>query len=124
MKSSEKKLVRYAIGAVLSPLILIGLPVYKLYQLAFNKRVVKGKYKDIVDGFSYLVVPDSEVEKKAKERANVCSGCKFAKYSGKMNVFVADNKTVKVRGMYCSVCTCSLSAKVRSNDACPIGKWH
>jgi hypothetical protein len=124
MTSSQKKLLRYCVSTALTPFILIGFPIYKLYQFVFNKRVIKGKYKDIVEGFSYLVVEDSEVEKKAKERASVCSECRFAKYSGKMNVFVADNKTVKVRGMYCSVCTCSLSGLVRSDKACPIGKWR
>jgi hypothetical protein len=123
MTSAQKKFYRYMISLAMMPFAIIILPFYTAYQRIFKKRAIKSKAKDIVDGFSYLVIEDSEVEKKAKARAEVCAGCKFAKYNGKLNTIVVDNKTHKIKGMYCGVCSCSLSAKVRSDDSCPLGKW-
>ena len=123
MTSAQRKFYRYLVSIALMPFAIIALPFYTIYQRMFKNRVVKSKVKDIVSGFSYLVIEDSEVEAKAKARAEVCGGCKFAKYNGKLNTVVVDNKTHKVKGMYCGVCSCSLSAKVRSDDPCPLGKW-
>lgn len=73
------------------------------------------KVGHIVEGYSNLIVKDSEVEHLAKSRANVCEVCPYKV------------PLVKVAGKQyynCSKCHCPLDAAQRSTGySCPIGKW-
>lgn len=120
----QQKFLRYTVGVVLYPLSWIIGPMYKWYRKIRYKKDTEIKYGEIVKGFSYLVVPDSEVEKIAKQRAAICAGCPWAKFSGNVSTIVQDNKTVTIRGLICDVCGCSTSALVRSDKPCPTGKWR
>ncbi len=75
----------------------------------------------ILNGWKNFLSKSEVTEAVAKERAALCAACPHAK-QGKLLTFVKD--TLKeVEGAYCSQCGCPLSAKVRSNDICPINKW-
>lgn len=66
------------------------------------------KLKNIYDGWKNLIFPSEEVEKLAKQRAEICSKCPS-------NV----NNT-------CKECGCPLISKTRSTkktNVCPLNKW-
>lgn len=109
------KLVLYVGTVVFGPFVWL----YNKYK----KRKTTLKYKNIVDGFANHVFPNEYIEDLAKTRASICSRCPFAKHSDTVKKIIVDNKTKEISGMYCDVCGCSLSAKVRANDYCPKGKW-
>ena len=65
-----------------------------------------GKLKSIYDGWKHIIWRDPEIEKLAKQRAEICSNCGRSK----MN--------------FCKECGCYIHAKVRSkSEKCPIMKW-
>ena len=124
LKSAQRKFLRYTVGWFIWPFALIIAPIYKWYRKVVLKRKTEGKIQDIVSGFSYLVVKDSEIEKLAKKRAEICGKCPHAKYSNKVNTIVVGETVHKIKGTHCELCGCSLSAKVRSeDDRCPLRKW-
>ncbi|MBE99321.1 hypothetical protein [Flavobacterium coralii] len=78
-------------------------------------QVILGGWKNFID--------KSEVtEEKARERADICAQCPNA-VKGKLLAFIKDSLK-EIEGYKCSVCDCPLSAKLRSEDICPIGKWE
>lgn len=124
LNSAQKKFLRYMVGWILYPFVLVIGPVYKWYRRIRYKKQTEMKFNDIVNAFSYLVVKDSKVEELAKQRAAICGGCKYAKYSKTMNTIVVGETVHQIKGMYCDRCGCSLAGKVRGeNEACPILKW-
>lgn len=124
MGSAKRKFLRYTVGLVMYPFVLLIAPLYKWYRKVRYKKVTDTKYNDIVQGFSYLIVKDTEIERLAKERAEKCAGCKYAKYSGNLNTVVVGETIHQIKGMYCDRCGCSLAGKVRGeNETCPIYKW-
>jgi len=86
------------------------------------------KVNDIINGWKNYLMPDDQVVlKKAKERAEICSGCDAAT-KGLHTAVLPDFTIAKIQGMYCSVekggCGCPLSTAVRSeNYKCVKGKW-
>ncbi|QYJ68929.1 hypothetical protein [Flavobacterium litorale] len=75
----------------------------------------------ILSGWKNYLSKSEVTEAIATERAALCAACPHAK-QGKLLAFVKD--TLKeVEGAYCNQCGCPLSAKIRSNDICPINKW-
>ncbi|KAF2518257.1 hypothetical protein E0W68_09540 [Flavobacterium salilacus subsp. salilacus] len=77
--------------------------------------------KNILSGWKNYLSKSEVTEAVAKQRAALCAACPHAR-QGKLLTFVKD--TLKeVEGAYCNRCGCPLSAKVRSNDICPINKW-
>lgn len=118
--------IRYCVQLILTPFLYAGGFLYHHYRQVRLKHNQKIVYKDIVDGFSYMIVKDSEVERIAKERAQVCAVCPHAKYIGKhKGTIIVQDKVVKIKSMKCNVCGCALAAKVRAMDAdCPRGKWE
>lgn len=124
LKSSQRKFLRYTVGLVMFPIVAIITPIYKWYRRVLLKKKTEGKVRDIISGFSYLVVKDSEVEQLAKKRAEICGGCRYAKYDKKVNTIVVGETIHQIKGMYCDLCGCSLAGKVRSeDDHCPLRKW-
>lgn len=75
----------------------------------------------ILSGWKNFLDKTEVIEAVAQKRAAICSACPNAK-QGKLLAFIKD-KLTEIRGAYCSVCSCPLSAKVRSNDICPENKW-
>lgn len=57
----------------------------------------------------------------ARKKARICIECDFIK-KGIFEV-VKDNKIQEIEGAVCGVCNCPLTAKLRSNDKCPKGKF-
>lgn len=76
---------------------------------------------NILRGWKNYLDKSEVVESIAKERAAICAVCPLAK-QGKILTFVKDNLK-EIEGAYCDDCGCPLSAKIRSNDKCPINKW-
>ncbi len=75
----------------------------------------------ILSGWKNYLNKSEVTEAVAKERAALCASCPHAR-QGKLLTFVKD--TLKeVEGHYCNQCGCPLSAKIRSNDICPVKKW-
>lgn len=79
------------------------------------------KISSILTGWKNYLEKSEVVEETAKERAAICAACPFAK-QGKILTFVKDSLK-EIEGAYCEACGCPLSAKIRSNDICPNGKW-
>ena len=124
LTSAQRKFLRYTVGWLLYPFVVIIAPLYKWYRKVRYKKQTETKYKDIVNGFSYLVVKDSAVEELARKRAESCSSCKYAKYSETANTIVVGETIHQIKGMYCDRCGCSLAGKVRGeNEYCPLRKW-
>ena len=123
----RKFIRKYIVRNALYPFVVMFGWFYVKYQKYFRKKAMKVKYKNIVDGFSYLITTDKRVEEIAKERARICSECVHAKtISGNKPVTVMVNDKVhSYKVMKCNVCGCALAAKVRAmNDQCPINKWQ
>jgi hypothetical protein len=57
----------------------------------------------------------------AEKRAAFCAVCPNAK-TGMLSAFIND-RIKAIKGTYCVLCGCPLSAKVRSTDICPENKW-
>lgn len=98
---------------------------YLMSKLKFKR---KGKpdiiLKNIIAGWTNLMIDNPVVEEIAMKRANICATCPFVKHSTGVHTIIVDKKTTQIRGMVCGKCGCPLSAKVRSaDDYCPAGKW-
>jgi len=114
----RKRLYRFTIYTILT----IASPFIWMHR-KYNKRKSDVKYSSIVEGFANAAFPSEVIEETAKKRAAICAQCPFAMYSATMSKVIVDNKTKEIRGMYCDVCGCNLTAKIRSRDFCPRGKW-
>lgn len=124
LNKAQKKFIRYTVGWLLLPFILIIAPIYKVYRKARYSKETKIKTKDIITGFSYLVVKDTEVEKLAVSRAEICGQCPHAKYDKTVNTIIVNETIHKIKGMICDRCGCSLAGKLRDeNQTCPILRW-
>ncbi len=120
----QQKFLKYTIGVILYPLAFIIAPIYKFIRKVVLKKQTQIKLHNIVQGFSYLVVKDSEVEKMAKKRAAICSQCPWAKTNGDKKSIVVGDSIYDIVSYFCDVCGCSIAGKVRSeNEHCPIHKW-
>lgn len=123
-KKKTKLIIRAVVAVLLYPFVMLAYPFYWLVRKLKHRTTPKGKFQDIVSGFAHMVVKDSEVEKLATKRAEICSMCPKAKYNGRLNTIMVGDSVHEVKGMYCDECGCALAAKVRSeNDYCPLKKW-
>lgn len=115
-----------ALKFILRPILYIGIlivgPFIKLNNI-LKKRKSKVKYSTIVNGFANYAFPNKYTEELAVTRASICSRCPYAKENKIAKKMVKDSKIKHISGLYCEICGCNLSAKVRSNDWCPKGKW-
>jgi hypothetical protein len=75
----------------------------------------------ILAGWKNYIDKSGVTEAVAKNRAALCASCPHAK-QGKLLAFIKDSLE-EIEGAYCNICSCPLSAKVRSNDICPKNKW-
>lgn len=81
------------------------------------------KISNILNGWQNFIDKSEVSEKLAKDRAEYCSVCPKAK-KGMLTAFINDSLT-EIKGMYCDVCMCPLSAKIRSIDEkCPLELWE
>lgn len=108
------KVIFYVVLVVASPFIWI--------HRRINKRKAAIKYKHIVDGFANYAFPNRRMENLAKTRASICSRCPLAKRDPILSL-IPDKALPGIEGYICDACGCNLSAKVRSADFCPKGKW-
>lgn len=76
----------------------------------------------ILSGWKNFITKPEVAENLARQRAAHCAACPHAKH-GLLLAFIKDS-LIEVEGAYCSLCKCPLSAKVRSNDVCPLNKWQ
>lgn len=107
-------------------IIYVGLIIFGPFVLLYNiykKRKSKVKYSTIVNGFANYVFPNERMEQVAIKRASICAQCPFAKENKIAKKMVKDSRLKHISGLYCEICGCNLSAKVRANDYCPKGKW-
>lgn len=80
------------------------------------------KLKNILNGFYNLSKKDEVVEDLAEQRAKHCVSCVELKEGRLLNLIKDD--LVEIKGHYCGLCFCALSAKIRSiNESCPLKKW-
>ena len=77
--------------------------------------------KNILSGWQNYINKNDVSENLAAERATLCATCPHAR-QGTLLTFIKDRLT-EIEGAYCNICKCPLSAKVRSNDTCPLKKW-
>ena len=57
-----------------------------------------------------------------RRRSAICKTCPMAQHRKFLNL-VGDELT-ETKGMICKMCGCPLSAKIRSDETCPLGKWN
>lgn len=82
------------------------------------------KLKAIIKGWENYIFTNEETEKKAIERAKICSKCPHAK-KGTYETLLPDYTLKKVKGMKCNVCGCPLSTLLRQNEKqCELNKWN
>jgi hypothetical protein len=86
-------------------------------KTSFGKTMIK----EILSGWHNYLSKSEVSENLAQQRAAICAVCPHAK-QGKLLAFVNDSLK-EIEGAYCAVCSCPLSAKVRSIDICPQQKW-
>lgn len=123
MRRRLRKVLRVVYKVLIFPVILIVAPLYKLKRYLQNKKT-NIVYADILDGFANYTFPNEKAEALAKKRAAICSKCPFVRYSGIVNTVSVGENIKEVKGMYCDVCGCGLSAKIRSlADFCPRSYW-
>ena len=116
--------MRVVVTILLSPFILLAMPIHWMKRKLKRKPSSQAKLQDIVSGFSHMVVKDTAIEQMAKARAAICSTCPLAMYNGKLNTIMVGDDVHQIKGMYCDQCGCALAAKVRrENDSCPLKKW-
>ena len=72
------------------------------------------KLKNIYKGYKNLVFENPEIEQQYSNKVIICNECEHIKLFK-----IVDN----VKIYYCNICKCPLSAKLRSNDNCPINKF-
>lgn len=109
---------------LITPLVLLIAPLYKLTRYILSRKNTKVVYKDILEGFANYTFPNEHIERLAITRAEICSKCPMAKYSGAVNTITVGEKISSIKGMYCDACGCGLSAKIRvPKNFCPKGKW-
>lgn len=78
------------------------------------KNVLK-KASNIVEGYTNLIIKDSEVETLAATRKQICLACEFKKPLVKVN---------NIQYYSCSICSCPVDSATRSTGySCPKGKW-
>jgi hypothetical protein len=78
--------------------------------------------KNILNGWQNFISKSEVVEKLAEDRAGHCISCVELK-EGRLLVFIKDDLK-EIEGCYCSICTCPISAKIRSKkETCPLKKW-
>lgn len=75
----------------------------------------------ILTGWKNYLSKSEVTEAVAKQRAALCTACPNTR-QGRLLAFIKDSLE-EIEGAYCNQCGCPLSAKVRSNDICPINKW-
>lgn len=75
----------------------------------------------ILTGWKNFLDKSEVIEETARHRAEICAACPSAK-QGRLLAFIKDSLT-EIEGAYCSICSCPLSTKIRSNDICPDNKW-
>ncbi len=80
----------------------------------------KKKLTAIAQGWKNYAFVDKAVEVLAKERAEVCSKCVYAKHSEFVEFI--DNKPETQKGMVCDLCSCPLSRQTRQSIII-CGKW-
>jgi len=75
----------------------------------------------ILSGWKNYLAKSGVTEAVAQQRAALCASCPHAR-QGKLLTFINDSLK-EIKGTYCNICKCPLSAKVRNTDICPIHKW-
>jgi len=75
----------------------------------------------ILTGWKNFVSKSEVVESVAQDRAEICAACPHA-HQKMLLAFIKDSLK-EIEGYACNQCGCPLSAKLRSNDKCPINKW-
>jgi len=78
------------------------------------------KLKEIYKGWKNYIFENEEIEKQAKEKANICAKCDSA-VDGMFDL--KDGKIVEISGLSCNECGCPLATLLRSNKKCELGKW-
>lgn len=75
--------------------------------------------KEIIKGWGNFALGLKTAE--AKKKAEICLNCESLE-NGKIEI-IKDNKIKEISGAICAECKCPLSAKLRSDDKCPKGKF-
>ncbi len=87
-----------------------------------NNQDITKRIGNILKGWKNFASKTEITEATAKMRALVCGQCPNAK-EGMLLTFMNDSLK-EIKGHYCAACGCPLSAKLRSDDTCPEGKWE
>ena len=79
---------------------------------------------EILNGYkNYFIRGDKATEAEAKRRAAICAKCPHAK-RGWHSAVLPETKLGMIKGLYCDLCGCPNSVKVRSmKTECPDNRW-
>ena len=65
--------------------------------------------RNIIQGWTNVLIENDEIEKIAEYRLSICNGC---------------DKRIEQLGVdVCAMCHCPLVAKTRSDSKCDLSKW-
>lgn len=86
------------------------------------------KLKEILQGYTKLLMKDPETEAQALERLAECKACPSTsteKWTQAMrNAIKGTTEYKEIEEATCGICGCALMAKARSKDSvCPRGRW-
>lgn len=83
------------------------------------------KLSAILEGWKNYAFKSPEIEKMAKQRAEICSNCDYADPEHPIRALVMPEKAIaEIKGMACTLCGCPLSTKLRVPfERCPDKKW-
>ena len=68
-----------------------------------------------LEGKMNFNTPIAEFERLAKERADICNGCRYFKKEPIPFLRIKDNRVPELTDMACGKCGCELAYKVRQN---------
>lgn len=75
-----------------------------------------------MNGWENFIFKSEVTEQLAEDRAVHCATCKHLSKSLLLS-FLRDNLK-QIEGYECGICSCPISAKIRSvAESCPINKW-
>ena len=81
------------------------------------------KLSEIINGYKNYFIGDQDSLDIVKKRSEVCSQCPEAR-KGIHSALLPDMTLAEIQGLYCGICKCPLSPKVRSKESkCPFNKW-
>lgn len=88
-----------------------------------NKVSNAGKWAfSVIHAWGNYILGDESKKHLAMSRATFCKSCDYAQIEPLLKI-IPDSEIPEIEGRICKKCHCPLSAKLRSNQNCPLNLW-